>query len=332
MPNDWVFSLCAAFPDVFLPVCSIHPYRSDALAELCRAHSRGARMVKWLPNSMGIDPTHRLCRPFYALMRRLDMVLLTHTGKERTVDFAYHDDRLGNPILLRAPLDAGVKVIAAHCASEGEATLFGPELDQLDDDAQLDEDEDKNEEVGEEEQEEEEASSSHRVKRSKLVHEPSSAVSVSDSAPPPEPPSSWFSSLFGRQPDTVAAAAAARNAAASSSESSSRKRKVLAPRSRELPVKLDTFDIFLRMMDVKKYDGLLFGGETASEDKQECARSTPVKTVLTVCTSLPFARARAIPRHQLGHRIQARRCTRDFAQPTGSPPSPHQRIGLPVRK
>jgi hypothetical protein len=39
-----------------------------------------------------------------------------------------HDDSLGNPLLLRAPLDAGVRVIAAHCASEGQTCICGHEV------------------------------------------------------------------------------------------------------------------------------------------------------------------------------------------------------------
>lgn len=64
-------------------------------------------------------------------MRSLGMVLLTHTGVEHSVDFAYHNDELGNPLLLRAPLDAGVKVIAAHCASEGCAGLCWHDIKQI---------------------------------------------------------------------------------------------------------------------------------------------------------------------------------------------------------
>jgi len=37
-------------------------------------------------------------------------------------------DALGNPLLLRAPLEAGVRVIAAHCASEGHAVICGHEV------------------------------------------------------------------------------------------------------------------------------------------------------------------------------------------------------------
>jgi predicted TIM-barrel fold metal-dependent hydrolase len=119
VPNEYVFGLSARHPDLFEPVISVHPYRADAVAELERWANRGGRMVKWLPNAMGIDPSAPACDPFYAKMRELGLVLLTHGGEEKAVE-AEEDQRLGNPLLLRRALDHGVRVIVAHCASLGE--------------------------------------------------------------------------------------------------------------------------------------------------------------------------------------------------------------------
>ncbi len=118
--NDHALSVAARHPDLFLPACSIHPYRKDALAELERVAERGAVLVKWLPAAMRIDPSSPRCRAFYERMAALGLPLLTHAGEEKAVesDEAQH---LGNPLLLRVPLDAGVKVIVAHCASLGES-------------------------------------------------------------------------------------------------------------------------------------------------------------------------------------------------------------------
>jgi len=58
VPNDYVLSVAEEFPHVFLPVVSVHPYREDAIEELERCYERGSRMVKWLPNAMGIDPSN----------------------------------------------------------------------------------------------------------------------------------------------------------------------------------------------------------------------------------------------------------------------------------
>lgn len=46
------------------------------------------------------------------------MVLLCHVGKESAMEVVKFKP-YGNPLLLRKPLDMGVKVIAAHCASLG---------------------------------------------------------------------------------------------------------------------------------------------------------------------------------------------------------------------
>lgn len=119
VPNDHVFTIAEQHPDCFEPVISVNPYRADALDELDRGARRGARMVKWLPNAMGIDPADELCDPFYQKMKELGLVLLSHGGEEKAVE-AEEDQRLGNPLLLRRPLEHGVKVIIAHCAGLGD--------------------------------------------------------------------------------------------------------------------------------------------------------------------------------------------------------------------
>jgi predicted TIM-barrel fold metal-dependent hydrolase len=119
VPNDYVFALAEQHPDCFEPVISVNPYRPDALSELEGGARRGARMVKWLPNAMGIDPADELCDPFYQKMKELGLVLLSHGGEEKAVE-AEEDQRLGNPLLLRRALEQGVKVIVAHCAGLGD--------------------------------------------------------------------------------------------------------------------------------------------------------------------------------------------------------------------
>ncbi len=117
-PNEYVFELAERFPDLFVPNISVNPYRPDALEELEKWARRGARIVKWLPNAMGIDPSNEKCDPFYVKMKELDLILLSHGGEEKAVE-AQEDQKLGNPLLLRRPLDHGVKVIVAHCAGLG---------------------------------------------------------------------------------------------------------------------------------------------------------------------------------------------------------------------
>jgi predicted TIM-barrel fold metal-dependent hydrolase len=119
VPNEYVFKLSQDYPDLFLPNISVNPYRIDAMEELEKWAKRGARIVKWLPNAMGIDPSDPLCDPFYQKMKDLDLILLSHGGEEKAVE-ADEDQKLGNPLLLRRALDHGVKVIVAHCAGLGK--------------------------------------------------------------------------------------------------------------------------------------------------------------------------------------------------------------------
>lgn len=119
VPNEWAVRIAAEHPQLFVPVISLHPRRADALAELERWAAQGVRLVKWLPNSMNIDPADPSCDAFYDALARHDMTLLVHTGEERAVDAAELQE-LGNPLMLRRALARGVRVVAAHCGSLGE--------------------------------------------------------------------------------------------------------------------------------------------------------------------------------------------------------------------
>lgn len=101
-------------------ICSVHPYRDDAVDALQWAAEHGARAVKWLPPAMGMDPSSPSCDPFYAAMERLNLPLLTHGGHELAAQGGGHQG-YGDPLLLRRGLDHGVRVIVAHCASLGTA-------------------------------------------------------------------------------------------------------------------------------------------------------------------------------------------------------------------
>jgi mannonate dehydratase len=68
---------------------------------------------------MGIDPASAACDRFYQVLNKLDLPLIAHGGLERAVlGRGEHD--FGNPLRLRRALDAGVRVVVAHCASIGE--------------------------------------------------------------------------------------------------------------------------------------------------------------------------------------------------------------------
>ena len=114
VPNDHLFDVCRRHPD-FLPAVSIHPARRDALDELERCLGLGARALKLLPNCHGVDCSARRHDAFWERMAEAGLPMLAHTGGEMTVPVV--DRAFENPEVLRRPLEIGVVVIAAHCAS-----------------------------------------------------------------------------------------------------------------------------------------------------------------------------------------------------------------------
>jgi mannonate dehydratase len=119
IPDAYARDVARRNPQDFEWAASIHPYRSDALEALEQAKRDGARAVKWLPSAMGIDPASAKCERFYARLHQLNMPLIAHAGLERAVlGREAHD--FGNPLRLRRALDAGVRVVVAHCASIGQ--------------------------------------------------------------------------------------------------------------------------------------------------------------------------------------------------------------------
>ena len=119
IPDAYARDVAKRNPGDFEWAASIHPYRSDALAALEQAKRDGARAVKWLPSAMGIDPASPRCNAFYEGLKKHDLPLIAHAGEERAVlGREAHD--FGNPLRLRRALEAGVRVVVAHCASLGE--------------------------------------------------------------------------------------------------------------------------------------------------------------------------------------------------------------------
>lgn len=116
--NDYILKVTAA-NDRLMPAVSVHPDRKDALSEMERFGKLGVKLVKWLPNAMRIDPADPKHKPFYDIMKKYNMVLLSHAGVEKAVEGEVYQE-LGNPLRLRYPLSLGVKVIAAHAASRGQ--------------------------------------------------------------------------------------------------------------------------------------------------------------------------------------------------------------------
>jgi uncharacterized protein len=118
VPNELIYQICSEFPEKFIPCISIHPYRKDAIKELDTWAALGIKQIKWAPNSMGIDPSDKLCSTFYKKVKEYNMVIYSHTGKEEALPLKGYQ-HLGNPLLFRRALDLGVKVVMAHCAGLG---------------------------------------------------------------------------------------------------------------------------------------------------------------------------------------------------------------------
>lgn len=118
VPNDYAASLASEHSQYFEWVASIHPYRADAVDALEQAKENGACAIKWLPPGMGIDPASPKCDAFYRKASHINMPIIAHTGRESAVQGGNQNH--GNPLRLRRALDQGVRVILAHCASDGD--------------------------------------------------------------------------------------------------------------------------------------------------------------------------------------------------------------------
>ena len=119
VPDNYARQMAKEHPDVFEWVASIHPYRPDAVDRLEAAAAQGARAIKWLPAAQNIDPASKRCDAFFAALVRLRLPLVIHCGEEKAVQ-SVRLIPFGNPLRLRRALDAGVRVVVAHCASIGE--------------------------------------------------------------------------------------------------------------------------------------------------------------------------------------------------------------------
>jgi predicted TIM-barrel fold metal-dependent hydrolase len=128
--NDYVIELASRNPKYLLGA-SIHPYRTDAVAEIEKCVKAGAVLLKWLPIVQDFNPADRKCLPVYEALAHYDLPLLCHTGGEKSLPNM--DVSVADPNLLKPALDMGVKVIMAHCgtASAPGETDYVPEFMKL---------------------------------------------------------------------------------------------------------------------------------------------------------------------------------------------------------
>jgi uncharacterized protein len=123
VPNAYACAVARANPARFEWVASVHPYREDAIEAIEQARRDGAIALKWLPSAMNIDWNDKRLLPVLDRLAKIGMPLISHFGAERAVKGAHRDEFL-NPLYARIPLERGVRLVVAHCASLGSAPDF----------------------------------------------------------------------------------------------------------------------------------------------------------------------------------------------------------------
>jgi hypothetical protein len=112
VPNEYLFEVVAAHPDLFVAGASLNPARADAIEALDRCAAAGARVLKIHPPTQDVDPADPRHRPFYRRVAEHGILLMAHTGSEHASEVTDH--RLTDPARLVPALEQGCTVIAAH--------------------------------------------------------------------------------------------------------------------------------------------------------------------------------------------------------------------------
>lgn len=115
IPNDYAFKIASQHQEIMIPCPSINPQRKDAVEELERIHSKGARLFKIHPPTQGVDVANRSYTKFYRRAAELKMVIMVHTGHEHSAPVI--DKDLANPARLELMLDQGPTVVACHAGT-----------------------------------------------------------------------------------------------------------------------------------------------------------------------------------------------------------------------
>jgi hypothetical protein len=95
---------------------SVSPNRRDWEDELDYVLESDAVLVKLIPSAQHVD-LEEVDPEFYEKLARREMPLLCHVGGEYSFPEGWRNTPLDHYEKLRAPLDCGVTVIAAHCAT-----------------------------------------------------------------------------------------------------------------------------------------------------------------------------------------------------------------------
>ncbi len=111
--NDDLLAVYEKYPDIIIPFFSINPKRPDALELIDKYVELGFKGAKFLQNYWGVDTREERYRPYFEKLASLDIPLIVHIGSESSVHSYKECESIE---MLDAPLEAGVKTIAAHMA------------------------------------------------------------------------------------------------------------------------------------------------------------------------------------------------------------------------
>jgi predicted TIM-barrel fold metal-dependent hydrolase len=115
VPNDYLFDVVSRFPERMIPCVSINPQRADAIVELQRCATKGAKVLKIHPPIQGVDISAKRYVPFFRRCAELKIVVMVHTGHEHSAPII--NSELANPRKLALALEEGCTVVACHCGT-----------------------------------------------------------------------------------------------------------------------------------------------------------------------------------------------------------------------
>ncbi|OOZ37156.1 amidohydrolase family protein [Solemya velesiana gill symbiont] len=110
-----VLDVANEYADCIIPFFSINPLRPNALELIDEYIERGCKGAKFLQIYWGVDLNDPRFGPYYEKLKEKGIPLIIHIGSEYSIDSFAEYERIE---MLRQPLEAGVKVIAAHMGLE----------------------------------------------------------------------------------------------------------------------------------------------------------------------------------------------------------------------
>lgn len=119
IPNEYIYDISQRARNLYFGA-SINPNKTGALEELDLVYTQGAKLIKWIPCTMGINlknPTPQV-EQFLDRMKELNLPLVSHVGGENT--FSWADEELCDPRNIETVLKKGITVVAAHGAISGK--------------------------------------------------------------------------------------------------------------------------------------------------------------------------------------------------------------------